>query len=179
MFKLLVESDKKKMQREYLVRRIAVALFALDVVIFLAIVGLFPAYLLSTVRLKNAAERSQALGYLGKSDEGKEARDWFHRTNQELAMLEPSGEPIQASADIKNLLGSKNAGVRLTNLVWKKSAAETTLAANGIASDRQSLISFEKKINESKLFSSVTLPVSNLAKDRQIDFSLKLTPIRP
>ena len=49
-----------------------------------------------------------------------------------------------------------------------------SLFVGGIASDRDSLIDFTESLKTINDFSAVNLPVSNLAKNKDIDFNIEL-----
>ena len=48
------------------------------------------------------------------------------------------------------------------------------ISISGIAIDRDSLVSFGASLKETKLFSSVDIPVSNLTKEKDFPFSMNI-----
>lgn len=53
------------------------------------------------------------------------------------------------------------------------------LTINGSSATREALLSFVKNLQTSGAFSAVDLPISNYAKDKDLDFSIKLTILEP
>jgi hypothetical protein len=50
----------------------------------------------------------------------------------------------------------------------------STLSIGGVATTRDALLSFKKKLEADEKFEEIVLPVSSLAKDTDIDFSLQI-----
>jgi len=177
MFKLLTEKDRSKLQREYALRQITTITTGLCLVFTIGIVSLFPSYLLSSARESEALERFRIMEYVRGGNEGEDARLWLMSTNRKLALLSPKFDEDRPSVVIDNLLKDRDESIKVTVFVWKKSGDIKELLVSGVARDRQALIRFESDINESGHFSNVTIPVSNLARDKDIEFSLKLLPV--
>ena len=175
MYKLLTEEQKKKVAREYFVRRLIVAVWALIVVTIIGMSGLFPSYVLSDARQREVSERLRILGELELSKEDQALKTWLTQFNLKLKILSPRFDNQRPSLLIERVIGTKIAGIRLTSFDWVVENNIATLSVGGVAADRQSLISFEQKL-ESEGLGEVALPVSNLAKDRDIDFRVTLTP---
>jgi type II secretory pathway component PulL len=175
MFKLLIEEDKKDLQREYSLRRVVVALVALTIVSTIGVVSIFPSYVLSNLRRSESMERQRVSRALGSEDE--DISKWVSQINNKLRMLSYARDEDKPSRVIENLLAERGEGIRITSISWKKSDQEISLSISGKARDRQGLIKFEGDVRSSGHFTRVVLPVSNLAKDRDIDFSIRLTPV--
>jgi hypothetical protein len=172
MFKLLTEESRATVSREYKLRRVVLIVTSLSLVLAVALVGLFPSYILSQVKQAEA-------GAMSNQQEGKEDLEaWLQEFNGKLRALSAGIAPARASADIEKVLSLKGAGIRITQLKWNEGDAEAKLSLMGVANDRQTLLSFEKRLKDSGKFSAVMLPVSNLAKERDINFQidLSLTP---
>ena len=176
MYKLLPPEQKEVVEREYHARRAIVILIALIAVIVVGMVGLFPSYLLSTSRHEEVLERTRLAGDLSPAAAEAEITQWLESLNLRLQTFSDLREPARPSLSVEAVLESREAGVRLTSFDWKKQGGAITLLVSGIARDRQSLLSFEESLESSGRFASVELPVSNLAKERDIDFQIKLAP---
>jgi hypothetical protein len=50
----------------------------------------------------------------------------------------------------------------------------TVVLVDGTASERDSLVSFLKALEESKSFSAVDVPISSLTKDKNLPFSMTI-----
>ena len=100
---------------------------------------------------------------------------WLEETNRKLQVLSPTLDTDRPSDFIEKILDQRVAGIIITGFSWVKVKDKITLSASGVATSRQSLITFGNRINASKDFSEVALPISNLAKDRDIDFQIKFS----
>lgn len=180
MFKLLTEEARKKAMREYAVRRSVIAVASLTVVLVIALAGLFPAYILSATRKTEVEERVRVMGNIGLQGNESSLQRWLTDTNLKLQFLNPKLDKDRPSEFIEQVLQEKIIGIHITGLNWFKSRNEKgetlSLSVSGIAEDRQTLLYFENRLNISGHFAKVTLPVSNLAKEKNIVFQIKITP---
>lgn len=180
MFKLITEQEEEKLLREYSLRRYVVIVLALSLVLGIGVVGFLPSYLLSNSRQNEATERAHVDSLLAGSDEG-DPLEWINHINTQLNLLSPESDQAQPSEFIEALVNARIAGISIVSMSWgtntKGAPQGKTLSISGIAQDRQTLINFEERINALNLFSNVSLPLSNLKKDRDIDFTLNLTVI--
>lgn len=174
MFKLLPEEARARVAGEYKLRRTVMMLTALVVVFAMALIGLFPSYMLSKVKQTEA-------GALAPASSGKEGEwsIWLLDFNRKLDILSTSAEEEKISAFIEKVIAEKRAGIHLTQFNWKKIGETATLSLKGISDDRQTLLSFESRLKDSGHFSQVTLPVSNLVKERDLGFQIELSVKTP
>ena len=74
------------------------------------------------------------------------------------------------------LLSKKTKDIYIKELAYTslgETKAKITLVGTGAT--RESLVFFVKKLEESKFFEKVDLPISNFTRDRDINFSINLT----
>lgn len=171
MYKLLPPESRESVRGEYLMRRAVVLVCALILVEVIALVGLLPSYLMSKVRQEEVSAKAQMALNQPASEN---LRAWYDSFNEKLKALNPKLDQDKPSEDIRKVLARKGSGVRLTSLVWSKTEGQASVSISGVARDRQSLLTLESRLNGSGEFTDVTLPVSNLAKDKDIPFQLKL-----
>ena len=143
----------------------------------IGVIGLLPSYVLSNARLNEVLERTRIINSLGRGDDEPDLRGWLLETNQKLRILSPKLDTDRPSDVIEKIVDQSLKGLRITGFLWTKVEGGITLSVNGVAQDRQTLITFENRLNASKYFSNVTLPISNLAKDKDIDFQIKFSPL--
>src|SRR3989344_7044919 len=145
MFKLLTEEGKIKVEREYTIRRLVVISWTLIFILFIGLIGLLPSYVLSNARQNEARERVRITSPLSEVDES-DAETWLRNINRELGALNPSLDVDRPSASITEIIERRTPGIQLTDLSWGKSKEETTISINGVAKDRQTLLSFQREI---------------------------------
>lgn len=175
MYKLLTEEQKKKVESEYKLRLVVIALWSLLAVIAVGMVSLFPSYILTKARHTEVSERLAVLEQTALSAEDQEVQAWLDQMNQKLKLLSPKFDDDRPSVFIEETLRLRSGGVRITTLDWKRDEGKEVLSLSGTARDRQSLINFENELNKGGQFGEVSLPISNLAKDKDIDFQVRLT----
>src|SRR3989344_4610462 len=154
MFKLLTEEERQKVAHEYAMRRLIVMLCALILVLVVGIIGLFPSYLLSNVHRIMALERTKIAGRAEQRNEDLSLQVWLEK-----------------------ILDQKNEGIIITGFSSIKTKDKTNLSVSGVSANRQSLITFENRIASLSDFSEVVSPISNLAKDKDINFQIRLSSI--
>lgn len=179
MFKLLTEEERQKVVHEYVMHRAIVILYSFILVLVIGIIGLLPSFVLSNARQNDMLERTRILGNSGEEKDELDLQAWLKEVNLKLQILSPALDTERPSDFIDRILDQKITGISITDFSLRKVKDKTTLSVNGLALDRQSLITFENRISSSKYFSGVTLPISNLAKDRNIDFQIKFSPTSP
>lgn len=175
MYKLLPEKAREKVRGEYLLRRSVIMVTALILVLVVAIVGLSPSFVISKALQKEVAERTESLTQEPEPD-AVAWETWLSSINLKLKLLAPKLDKDRPSALLAQVISERGRGVRINSFRWINGDGKSEVSIRGVAADRQALLAFESRLNSTEKFSAVTLPVSNLAKDRDISFELKLTP---
>lgn len=175
MFKLLTEEEREKVMREYATRRTVVILYGIMLVLVAAVVGLMPPYVLSNAREKEALERLRVLERSGVNKSDLDAQAWLNDINHKLTLVAPALDIDKPSRVVEQILAEKIPGIRIIHISWAKIGNTVTISINGVAKDRQTLITFRDRIID-RGFSDVTLPISNLAQNKDIDFQIKFAP---
>lgn len=177
MYKLLPDEERAKIQAEYSRRRYVVMLSASITVIVVGMVGLFPSYMLSNARQNEVEERIKITGEFGLDENKAELQAWLARLNLKLRTLSPKLDQDRPSDLIEEVINRRAVGIKITSFDWAKAEeAGNTLSISGTARDRQALIAFEGSLNASGRFATVALPISNLAREKDINFQVKLSP---
>ncbi|CAN5145635.1 hypothetical protein BH11PAT3_BH11PAT3_0910 [soil metagenome] len=174
MFKLLTDEARQKVSEEYAMRRGVVTLLGVSAVLVVGIVALIPSYVISDSRIRVAEARTDALKNSTTGEKREELVSWLSVTNKKLKILSPGSQTSTPYEYFIKVVNSKPAGIKIVEMEWLKTDTNTQLVIRGSANDRQSLLDFESKLNETNVFSKAVLPVSNFAKDKDIDFELKL-----
>ena len=180
MFKLLTEEERQLVQHEYLVRRFIVMLWALIIVLLVGIVGFLPSYILSNARQSEVLVRMESISKVKREGDEVSLKTWFSKMTSRLRVLSPALDTDRPSDFVHAVLEQKIPGMRITDFSWIRESRDNekekvVLSINGLASDRQTLLAFKDHINTSGVFSEVILPISDLAKDKDIAFQLKFS----
>lgn len=177
MFKLLTDQARQKVAHEYAVRRAIVILCGLILVFLIGVIGLLPSFVLSNARQNEALERMRVINSVERGEDESGLTDWLLLTNQMLIALSPKLDTDRPSDFIEQVINQNLKGVHLVGFSWVKKEGNVALSVDGVAQDRQTLITFENHLNTSGHFSKINLPISNLAKDKDIDFQIKFSPL--
>lgn len=175
MINLIPPSAEKQVQREYWVRVASIWMilfgFAFAIVALLNV----PVYILV---------RSQLDSFLQEYKEATDMTDTFIASEvaianaNEIVRLLAKEDPVEPfSRILKEIEGLR--GASITILDFTISRTENVLdpiVVSGVANSRLELSEFRDAIEESEFFASAQLPLSNLAKDKDIPFTITITP---
>lgn len=175
MINLIPASAQNEVKREYWVRVVSVWMFLAGTAFFIAAILHTPVYVLVQsqldsflVEFNQASDESQSFG---------ESEALIENTNKVSALLAASGEAISFSsiiAELDNLTGNT---VSIQNFsISRNTGVLNPIVIKGNADSRLTLSNFRDAIEASPLFLSADLPLANLAKDKDIPFTITITP---
>lgn len=174
MFNVLTKDIKNEIRSMYKMRRFLMYFIIFDFILLLLLSIFFSMYLLIKTEKKNMQIEAD---FVMSSKNFKDS-DWtaktFDETNKYLIALSKENSSFYLGEFVQDLLLKKNNGIRLSELIYvKTTASSSVITLHGIASRRESLLSFVKELS-SDLSLKVNLPVSNFAKEKDIDFSFDI-----
>jgi len=173
MINLIPPIARKSIVIEYWVRVISVWFFILAAVATVAIFLALPVYVLLSTQVnvyeQSAAEATQRVNEYDLSAGALVRANVMAQKIYELEEVEKFSTTI---TDIEALQGSDIVieGFNFTRTENKLAPVEVS----GTAATRQALADFREALLTQKNVSDVVLPISNLAKDRDIEFSLSV-----
>lgn len=176
MFSLLPQNEKHTILKEYNTRRnilIAMFVFALGAI---SVVALIPAYLLSTVKINEVQNELKRVGGSVAFQESDDLNKILIDTNAKLASLKVSKDQVYVSDLIEKVIAKRDISIRINGIMFKRGApgAMSVITLTGVAHNRESLSAFVQELKSLPLFTSVDLPVSSFAKDRNAEFSIQI-----
>ena len=180
-YTLLPEKETKALKREYRTRLFVVLLFFVSCGVFMGIMSLVPAYILSYTQEKRALEDLRVMEK-GRQDRGadtilKELASSTEITNR----LKANEDSVVFGDIISRIIIHKPGQVSLTSFQILKVPAEgappsrVEVILQGKALTREALVVFKKQLESNPLISGVNLPLSDLAKSKDILFTVKFT----
>ena len=178
MRNLLSQQDKKAVLKEYKLRIIIVILVFIFFTMFIASALLAPSYILSDYRYNIINAHSEIIKNSIKKREQGDFGLILRNTQDKLELLSVKKEDILLSKIFEEILEKKSSGIKLIKFSYKKSQNENKdgqIIVSGLASGREMLLRFKKDLEKQENFSEVVLPISNLASDRDIEFSITIT----
>jgi hypothetical protein len=147
----------------------------------LGVAALFPSYLYTrNVEKEVIAHRDALLSSRKKS--GADEIEKVLYLNQVTAQKIISEEDKVIYANlVQNILQNRNKDIILYSMSLDKTTATSTVVGidiRGKAATRESLLKFKKSLEESRMFSTVDLPLSDLAKSSNIEFGVKFKTLK-
>lgn len=172
MINLLPLEEKKKIHRDYVLRLFTVVLNIISASALIGIVTLFPSYFISDLEKRAAVDQAELVRET--NDDGEEnVALVLKEAQQKLEILSPEYEKVSIRTIFDTTISYKPSTVALTGLIYQKDdKGNIKIIINGVADRRDDLLMFSQDLKKDALFDDVELPVSNLAKDRNIKFTL-------
>lgn len=173
MFTLLAEQQKKYLTRQYRLRLLSAVLFLIGGVILVSSGLLLPSRIMLQVERSALIEEKIAQGKAIKAEDSKN----LQQTLEEIKMMVKTATPEKTRifTAIQTVLAKKPLGTSITSISYIRGVgAPSSLAIGGVAEERAQLLSLSKSLESEELFSDVSLPVSNLAKESNLIFTLGL-----
>lgn len=181
MFNLLPEKEKKAAKAEYGRRRLIIALAFFLAVFAVGAITLVPSYVVSFYRLREINQTAEALQKNIAIKNQSELNDLISSANKKTAALLQGSGPT-ATAAFAAIASHRSQHITIEGITLGQSASKEkdkdkkmTLAVRGKATDRETLTRYAKELEGDPMFMQVDLPISNLARERDIDFSLIVT----
>jgi hypothetical protein len=174
---LVTPVERKRLRHEYHVRAWILMLFVLSVGGIVGVASLLPAF------LRGSLEERLQLNAIASLEKNKQASGVVN-IEQELiadklllATLVEGSDRMFMSTEIQDLSAMKGT-VKITSLALeRKSDGSVRIIVQGVAPTRESLTAFKTKVENSVLGTQINLPISQLAKSTNIQFSMEI--IRP
>lgn len=176
MFNLLPENIKNKIRKEYFLRRVMVVFMFLIFIGAAFLIFLFPSWIVSVYKERGLSSQAESTNQSSLIAEMKEITSDVNKINAELKTIDESLEYKKIVPFINIILSKRARSIYINELTYTSDGPKkATIKLEGISSTRVSLLSFVKSLEETKSFKVVDLPISNFAKDRNINFSISLT----
>ncbi len=181
-YTLLPEEEMKSLKREYHTRLFIFTLFFISLAIILGILSLIPAFVIAYTDEKSALNRIEEIRKNRDTKEIESIKKELQKTTEYIKKIDSAENNIKYSEIIPQIINDKNANIQITSLSFIRSDKNATstnpLVLQGIAKSRDSLLKFKSELEKNSLISSVELPVSDLARSKDIDFSIKISLIK-
>lgn len=174
MVNVLPENLKKEIKSEYRLRFLIICIFTvicLEIIFFLSLI---PSLINSSFKEKELIGQINNVNDLSYNDSDT-ISSVIENTNIRLKIINSTVSYPEFIPILKNIITSKISGVKINEIFYTAdNATSSTVSISGIANSRESLISFENILIKNGMFKSVDFPISNLAKDKNINFSMSM-----
>lgn len=178
MINLIPPTAKKKILVEYWVRVISVWLILWALALFTAASILLPAYVLIGLQVK-AQQESAELASQKVADYDTVSKVLVKASQQAKMIVDEARLPrFSAYALLFERLQGEEIEI-MTVRIGRDDKGLTPAVVGGVASDRQALASFRDRLLAEESVTKVDLPISNLARDKDIPFTITVTLVNP
>lgn len=177
-YTLLPEKELRALKREYRIRAVIFFLFFLSCSIFLGIISLLPAYIYSYSQEKDSIASLNSLKSKRTNSEVENVSKELEQTSLMVSRLKGKKDQVIYSSIINEIVKNKNSGLTINSFNFSSQSNATSSISTiiqGKAGTRESLIQFKNKLESDPNISDVELPVSDLAKSKNISYSIKLS----
>jgi hypothetical protein len=175
MHNLLSEKDKKIVHREYMLRVAAVTLILLLIAILISGAFLAPSYFIAVSKEKTALKNADIVEKLIELREKDISVSALSETKDAINLLSINRNHAPLKSVIETIINGKPLGISIRSLFYEVKGDKNIITINGVSSKRENLLAFKKRLENENLFQSVVLPISNLASDEDIRFSINIT----
>ncbi len=175
MINLIPPKAKKSIQIEYWLRVLSVWFMVWSAALLLGIFILIPAYVLIHLQVKvyssSVKEASEKI-----VDYESVSKELQHASQQASKLLAGSEEPLM-SEYVTSFKELESANISISSITLQRSDKGIVGPAHigGEAIDRKALAAFRDRLLAQPGITAVDLPLSNLTKDKDIQFSLTVT----
>lgn len=171
MFTLLPEQNKKSLFKEYRIRLFAVIFLFLTAFCLISTALLFPSYISLYFERGVLEDESARITAEIKEKNEKGIVETLARINHTLVAVKPSESNVLTVT--KLILDKLPQGISIDRFVYTRGdGADSSLSIQGIAGTRSELITFSRDLEKQPVFTKVDLPISNLAKQSEVPFTL-------
>ena len=174
MLNLLPKEEKKNILMEYHLKVLWISLFLLSCLFVIALVGILPSYLNEKIKVdtitQEKIQRDQQRNNPVNIALQKQATDNNALADYLQKQTVAIGSPVISPA-IQEVLSKKIAAVKINTFVF----SDKSLVITGVADNRTDLTSFYQSLKGGGYFASADLPIEDIAKSKDNNFTIKLT----
>ena len=180
-YTLLPKEEMRDLRKEYRIRLFIVASFFVSCGIVVGIISLLPAYIFSHNQEVQAVAHANQLNESRKASGVDEIERELVQSQKIAEKLAADGATASYSAGIQRIISHRSSQLYLTSFEITPTVGSTTYDAvvQGKALTREALLEFQDGLKSDAFFSKIDLPLSDLAKSKNVTFTLKLVMSLP
>ncbi len=173
MINLIPPESKKGIKREYRLRVAAVCLILIAFAFAMQIALKVPVYILIQSQINaytHAFSEAEARG----TDVGNAVKD-IEKANATAKFLTSAGRPHLYSSIVESMDSLRGNAIAIEQYSFSEKDGGVVIQVVGVALDRQTLVGFRDGLSALPVVENVDLPFSNLASERDIQFTIDIT----
>ncbi len=172
---LLPIDERGVLRREYRLRMLVVLCFMLSLVCIFGIVSLLPTF----TRILGVESRSKLeLSILKKASQSSVVADIEKRLMINKSLIAPISTMLKESeiSPLIQSIATSRGNVTISSFnISRITDGTITIGIQGLASTREDLLFFKTRLESLSVGNKVSLPVSQLAKSTNIQYSIQIT----
>ena len=174
MVNLLPVQNQTRLSRTYYIRLATTFLSVAAVVLFVGGLLLAPSYLLARDEAESAKRYLSALDESAGLRERSGALSVVAELKEGIDLSKLFAEPATTADALSAITAHVSGGLHIGKIVFGKTEeGQVSISVTGVADTRTNLLSFAESLKADAFFEGVTLPVSQLAQDADIEFTLR------
>jgi hypothetical protein len=175
---LLPAQERKALRWEYRLRLAIVTFLFISLALVFGIASLLPSYIYTYNQENEATLHLEALNKSRKAS-GADQDDKNLIINQSFALkMVAEEDKLDDVSVIEKIVALKPKNLIINSFENDHAVSTTTVGSvtvQGYAPTREGLLDFKKAFENDKTFANPELPISDLAKSKEINFSLKVS----
>ncbi len=168
---LLTKEYKKRITQEYLLRLGTVCALLMTVAFFVGIASLVPSYLDLVMNMR--ANKTILSNGSEDAKDNKELLGEIKETSFLMSVLEKGTEKEKLSDIVRDVLELRPEGVVVVGYRYERTSGKLTV--DGIARTRDLVAPYARSLEASDRFTEVPVPIADLAKNTDLEFTLSAT----
>lgn len=173
MINLIPQAAKANLRKEYIVRALSVWALLISLALFASGVLLLPTYVLYTKQIHTATAASESLKE--KDASFKTIESTLTEANAFATQLSKSLDSVKASDILTHIEDALPSEVVLEGLNVVQEKNTLRIEARGTARTREALRHFTDALKRDAFFADAQVPISDLAQDTNLSFTVSLT----
>jgi len=176
MSNLITEKQKKKLTNDYLIRLLTVALFLASLLGVFLLAYVIPYYIsVNKKNLKVSEQFEGAITLENKENVGESVTKIVSETVEKMKVIELYEKKFYPSNYFTKILNNKDNSISINKLSFSiLKNNQISFLVSGISKDREGLVAFVDRLKSQPDFESVDFPISDLAQDHNINFTLNI-----
>ncbi len=144
------------------------------------LVFILPSWLNTFYKEKDTVSQTEKVNRSISALNASSTRANVRDINQKLVLIDGALDYQKFLPVVDVILSKKTNSIVIEQFAYKSNSATTSsVIIQGVSATRESLSAFIKSLQDSGSFKKIDSPISNFAKDRNIEFSIGITLVSP
>lgn len=173
MFTLITEQQKKSLYRQYRFRLVSLIALLSSALLIVASVLILPSKIMLSLQ-KDALSSEKKMYEMSASDKNnQEIIESISKIKAMVLLANP--KDTELSFQIKKIVDQKPASLSINNISYTRGqGSPSSITFQGVSKTRSNLIDFFRNLQKDSDFKNSNLPVSSLAKDVDVSYTINL-----